>query len=229
MYEAVHAYPDGESTVARFARTADRYGFDGLVVRTRESEYDPEAVRSRYGVDVVDGVEVVADNPESASGSVGNFRRKYTALLVRGGTSALNRFAVEQDRVDVLARPFSDDGDVNHVVAKAAREHGVRIEFDFGPALRTTGGRRVQHLRKLRKLRELVEQYDAPYVVSANADSHLRLRAPRELLALGEVIGFDDDAVETGLREWGRLAERNRKRRSESFIEPGVERGRYEE
>jgi len=32
-YEAVHARPDGDSTVARLAMTASEYGFDGLVVR----------------------------------------------------------------------------------------------------------------------------------------------------------------------------------------------------
>jgi ribonuclease P/MRP protein subunit RPP1 len=87
----------------------------------------------------------------------------------------------------------------------------------------------VKRLRKLRKLRELVAAYDAPYVVSATPRSHLQLRAPRELAALGEVLGFDADDVLAGLDAWGRLAERNRHRGSESFIAPGVERGRYEE
>jgi ribonuclease P/MRP protein subunit RPP1 len=230
MYEAVSATPDGETTVARFAHAADRYGYDGVVVRatsTPDDEYD--RIRDRFGVDVVDGVEVVADNPESAAGAVGAHRGSRTLLLVRGGTDTLNRFAVEQARVDVLTRPFDDGGDVNHVLVKAARDNGVRIEFDLGPVLRLDGGRRVQALRKLRKLRELVDAYDAPYVVSATPRSHLQLRAPRELDALGETLGFEAGAMRAGLREWGRLAERNRERLSESFIAPGVERGRYEE
>ena len=33
MYEAVHARPDGEATVARLARTAADYGYEGVVVR----------------------------------------------------------------------------------------------------------------------------------------------------------------------------------------------------
>lgn len=129
----------------------------------------------------------------------------------------------------MLTRPCRADGDLNHVLVKAARDHGVRVEFDFGPVLRSTGGHRVQHLRSLRKLRELVEHYDAPYVVSANAHSHLQLRAPRELIAVGEAIGFAPEMVRTGLREWGALARRNRERADESFIAPGVERGRYDE
>jgi ribonuclease P/MRP protein subunit RPP1 len=224
MYEAVHAHPDGDSTVSRLAATAARHGYEGVVVRTREAcrETDLGAVAAEFGVDVVDGVEIAADSPEGASGAVGNFRRDHTVVCVRGGTDRLNRFAAEQPRVDVLTRPTAGSGDVNHVLVKAAKRNGVRIEFDFGPVLRSNGGPRVQALSDLRKLRELVDAYDAPFVVSAGARSHLQLRSSRELRAVGAVVGFEPDAVADGLAEWGRIAERNRDRRSESFVEPGV-------
>jgi len=227
-YEAVYAHPEGDATAARQAKTAAEYGFEGVVVRTREAEYDPESLAERHGIDVVPGVEIDAEDPQEASGAVGNFRSDCILLLVRGGTDAVNRFAVEQDRVDVLTRPFGNGGDVNHVLVKAAIDHDVRIEFDLGPVLRDDGGTRVRRLRKLRKLRELVADFDAPYVVSATPGSHLRLRAPRELVAVGERIGFEPEAVRDGLAEWGRLAARNRERLSDSFISPGVREGRYE-
>lgn len=231
MYEAVHAVPDGRSTVARFARAAREYGFEGIVVRNHgdaRAEYDPERIADAYGVDVVPGIEIRAENPERASGYLGSYREALPVVAVHGGTDTLNRFAVEQGRVDVLAHPMRGAGDFNHVLARAAARNGVRVEFDFGPVLRTEGGRRVQTLSDMRKLRELVEQYDAPFVVSVEPTSHLQLRGPRELVALGERIGFSDAQVRGGLREWGRLAERNRERLSESFIEPGVRRGQYE-
>ncbi len=146
-YEAAYARPDGEATPARLAQTARRYGYDGLVIRTREADVDAAALRDRYDVDVVPAVEVVADEPPSASGAVGNFRPDFPLVLVRGGTDALNRFAVEQDRVDVLAAPLSGEGGFNHVLAKAAATHGTRVEFDLGPALRESGGVRVRALR----------------------------------------------------------------------------------
>jgi ribonuclease P/MRP protein subunit RPP1 len=227
-YEAVYAHPRGDATAARQVKTAAEYGFEGVVVRRREAEYDPETLADRHRIDVVRGAEIDADDPQGASGAVGNFRPDCTVLLVRGGTDALNRFAVEQDRVDVLTRPFDGEGDVNHVLVKAAVEHDVRIEFALGPVLREDGGTRVRRLRKLRKLRELVDYFDAPYVVSATPESHLRLRSPRDLAAVGEQIGFGTDGVRKGLAEWGRLAERNRERLSGSFISPGVREGRHE-
>lgn len=231
MYEAVHAHPDGESTVARMAATAADYGFEGIVVRNHggaRADYDADSIRGEYDVDVVTGVEIRAEDPSQASGYLGSHRRDATVLVLHGGSTALNRFAVRQERVDVLAHPMRG-GDLNHVLVKAAKEHGVRLEVNLADVLRTSGGSRVRALSGLRKLRELISAYDAPYVVSGDPSGHLQLRAPRALLAVGEVIGFDPEAIEAGLAEWGRIAATNRERTSASFVEPGVRRGRHEE
>jgi len=225
MYEAVHARPDGESTAARLALTAREYGFEGIVVRNHGDEpatYDPNAICETYGVDVVPAVEVRASDPSRASGFVASHRETQPLVLVHGGDPRLNRFAVEQAAVDVLAHPMAGDGDFNHVLARTARENGVRVEFNLRHVLRAEGGQRVRALGDLRKLRELVDTYDTPYVVSANPRSHLQLRAPRELRAVGKVVGLSGETIETGLAEWGRLAERNRARQSDAFVEPGV-------
>ncbi|NLV10744.1 ribonuclease P [Halomicrobium mukohataei] len=225
MYAAVHARPDGQSTVARMAQTASRYGYDGIVVRNHgdcAATFDAEAIADEYDVAVVEGIEVRASDPSRASGLVGNHRSSKTIVAVHGDSVAINRFAVEQPTVDVLAHPTRGDGDVNHVLAKAAADNGVRLEFSLHDVLHETGGTRVRHIQSLRKLRELVEHYDVPYVVSGDPHSHLQLRAPRDLIALGETIGFSPDQIETGLREWAALIERNRRRQSDAFVEPGV-------
>ena len=225
MYEAVYAHPDGDSTVARHALTAADSDYDGIVVRNHGDEpveYDADAITDAYGVDVAAGVEVRAEDPSRASGFVGNYRSDRTVVVVHGGDRRINRFAVEQASVDVLAHPMREDGDFNHVLANAAADNGVRVEFDFGPVLRESGGSRVRAIKELRKLRELVADAGAPFVVSAAPHSHLQVRAPRDLVAVGETIGFDADTVREGLAEWGRVVERNRDRQSDAVIEPGV-------
>ncbi|MEF8976334.1 MAG: RNase P subunit p30 family protein, partial [Halapricum sp.] len=127
-----------------------------------------------------------------------------------------------QPAVDVLAHPMVGEGDFNHVLAKAAARNGVHVELSLRRVLRADGGERVQALRDLRKLRELLADADAPFVVSTDPRSHLQLRAPRELRALGDVLGFDEGEIDTGLEAWASLADRNRDRVSESFVEPGV-------
>jgi ribonuclease P/MRP protein subunit RPP1 len=225
MYESVHALPDGQSTVARLALTASDCGYDGIVVRNHGDapvSYDPEKIRDAYDIDVVTGVEVRADDPSRASGFVGNHRGDKTIVAVHGGDPTMNRFAVEQPAVDVLAHPMVGDGDFNHVLAREAAENGVRVELSFRRVLRRDGGPRVQAIRGLVKLHELLTQYDTPYVVTGDPDSHLHLRGPRDLVALGEEIGIPADDVEAGLAEWERLARRNRARQSDAFVEPGV-------
>ena len=229
MYEAVSAYPDGSSTVSRHARTAARYGYDGLIVRTRNADYDADAIAETYGIDVVSGIEIDADTPQQAAGSIGNFRPRCTVLMACGGSDELNRYCVETDRIDVLSRPMAAGGDINHVLARAAKTNRVFIEFDFGPVLREHGGNRVKAIRKLRKLRELVEYYDTPFVVSANANSHFGLRAPRELCALGEQLGFSADQIRAGLRAWSEIVARNRQRAAETYVEAGVRFGRVDD
>lgn len=232
VYEAVHAHPGGESTVARLASTAESDGYDGVVVRNwrdAEPERDRDSVSDEAGVDVVTGAELSVTDRSQASGRIRSVRGEVTVLAARADSPDTNRFVAESERVDVLASPMAGGGDVNHVIVKAARDHGVRLEFDLSRVLRESGGDRVQALRGLRKLRELVEHYDAPFVVSAQPASHLHVRAPRELVAVGGELGFTESQIRAGLGEWTHLAARNRRLRSEEFIAPGVERGRYEE
>lgn len=223
MYEAVTAHPAGDATLSRFAETAARYGYDGLVRRQGSSGASADVVAEATEVDIVDAVEIDTDDPTVLAGTLASERSERTLVIVRGGDERINRQAVEDPRVDVLAAPMQRGGDVNHVLAAAASRNGVRLEFNLAPVLRRDGGRRVRALSGLRKLREIVADADAPFVVSADPRSHLQLRAPRELTALGSVIGFDAETIEAGLREWGQLAARNRERRADRTVEPGVE------
>jgi ribonuclease P/MRP protein subunit RPP1 len=234
MYEGVHAYPDGNraATVARHALTASELGYQGLVVRNHgdaPAAYDGQTVAETYGIDVVDAVEIRATDRSQASGLVGRFRDESTLICIHGGTNGMNRLAVEDDRVDVLAHPMRDDGDINHVLAKSAKERGIRLEFDFGPVLRGSGGSRVRAINRLRKLHDMVTQYDVPYVVTSGVESHLDWRSPRDLATVPTTFGFEAEWITRGLREWARLTARNRDRSGDSFIEPGVRQGRYEE
>ena len=149
--------------------------------------------------------------------------------MLRGGSPEVNRFAVEAPRIDVLTAPMADGGNFNHVLATAAADNDVAVEFDFGPVLRRDGGPRVRALQRLRKLRELVADADAPFVVSAGPRSHLQQRAPRELVAVGEAVGFDGETIQAGLDAWGDIVSRNRHRQSDAFVAPGIEVDRPEE
>lgn len=232
MYEAVRVEDEGRTTTSRFVATAADAGFDGIVVANRHedrADFDGERLRDEYGIDVVDGVEVVTTDKATASGTIASLRRQTTVLVLRGGTPTMNRYAVETPAIDVLSDPMTGEGDVNHVIVKEAARNDVHIEVNLAPVLRAEGGARVQALRGLRKLRELLEHFDAPFVVSGGPKTHLQVRGPRELVAVGEQIGFDDQQVQAGLDRWGEIAATNRERLSSEYVAEGVRKGRYDE
>ncbi len=225
MYEGVRVAAEGRTTVSRFARTVARMGFDGMVVRNGQADparYDAESLAAGYDIDVVEGFEIDTTDKAVASGTIGNRRSEVDVLVLRGRTPELNRYGAENARIDVLGDPMGGEGDLNHVIVETAAENRVALEVNLGHVLRLTGGARVQALRDLRKLRELIEAYDAPFVVSAAPKTHLQVRTPRELLALGAEIGFDAEALRMGLERWGTIAARNRRRRDPDFVAPGV-------
>lgn len=225
MYEAAHVRANGETTPHRFALTAAQAGFDGLVLRNRQSNpatTDFQALSERYGIDVVDGIEIRAQEKATVSGAIGNRRPEAEILLVQGRDPDLNRFVAESSRVDVLANPMGGEGDINHVIANTAAENGVALEVNLRAVLRESGASRIRAIKHLRKLRELIEDAGAPYVVSGAPQTHLAVRGPRELVAVGNEIGFDEAQIRTGLAAWGQIADRTRTRRDPSNVRPGV-------
>lgn len=226
MYEAVCPFPAGDSTVARHAATAAEYGFDGIVALTpvdQEAAFDAAAIRAAYGVDVVEGTEIRTTDPSRASGLLGAHRRDSTVLVVHGGSAAMNRFAVRQDRVDVLDIPPTAEATFEYTMAGKAVDHDVHIAIDLTGVLRSSGGTRVKAIDRLRRLWRIIADRDVPYVVTGSPASHLELRAPRDLAAVGMQCGIDRESLEDGLRAWERIAECNRKRRAGRVPSPGVE------
>ncbi len=222
-YEAAQL---GTTTPARLAYTAAEYGYAGLVLRTSPGVDRTFSLDRIPEPDLAVAIELDPATPQEASGAINHYRSACDLLFVRGGTTRLNRFAVEDPRVDVLTAPFADDGDINHIMTNAAAANNVAIEIRLGQALRARGGTRTRAIKDLRKLHGLLDDADAPYVVSGAPTGHLQLRAPSELRALGGTIGVDPAMIDHGLAAWGRRLQANRQRRDTTTIEPGVRRGR---
>ncbi|MFW5965755.1 MAG: RNase P subunit p30 family protein [Halodesulfurarchaeum sp.] len=230
--EAVHVEGDSATTPDRFALTVRNAGFDGIVFRNDQSDpaaIDPAAIEARYGLEVYSGYEITATDRSTASGAIGNRRPEADVLILEGRDPTLNRFAVESPRVDVLGDPMGGDGDVNHVIAATAAANDVAIEVSLARVLRREGAARERAVKRLIKLRELIDDADAPFVVSASPRSHLEVRGPRELIAVGNQIGLSSEAVRAGLSTWLQIGRRNRRRHDPSWIGSGVRRRDFDD
>lgn len=230
MFEAIRATSTEESTVARMALTAAELGYKGLLIRhpdPQNASIDVDAIASMSGIEIVIGGEITTDAPSQASGLIGSLRPIVPVLVVSGGTRAMNNFVVRQDRVDVLIDPIGGKQAIDHVVVKTAKSHGVHLEVNLGPVLRSAGGNRVRAIRRLRELWTLIDHYDAPFVVTGCPRSHLEFRAGRDLAAVGDTIDIDPEKVHEGMTQWSRIVRENQDRLAEDYVQPGVYRGKY--
>lgn len=231
MLEAIRVADTATSTVARIALTAAEIGYEAILIRHPKPDnatLDPARIGSFSGIEVHFGCEIDTDSPAQASGLIGTHRPNTPILIVTGGTKSIDNFAVRQERIDILANPAADQS-IDHVLVKTAKDHGVHLELNLGPVLRSTGGNRVRSIQKLRKLWTFIDHYDAPFVVTGGPRSHLELRATRDLAAVGEIIGIDPEAIQAGMNEWGSIIRTNHERLADDYIEPGIHLGKTTE
>ncbi len=223
MYEAVPHAPDGPTTPARFLRVAGRYGFDGLVYWLEDPDI-PLALGESGDMTVATGYQFEAADRSTTGQTIDRVRDLVDVLAVYGPTRPMRRFIAGQERVDVLQWPVPGDGPIDPAVAKLARENGVYVAVDLSTVLRSRGGRRVKALDTLTRSWSVLAHYEVPYVMTGAPTTHLELRAPREVAALGPAFAAPETAGKVGLAAWGEVVARTRHQQSDTFIEPGVER-----
>lgn len=122
-------------------------------------------------------------------------RKKLDYIVVCGGDYKVNRLAVAESEVDILAHPDlgRKDSGVDAIVARAAGENKVAIEVNLSRIIGASGVSRVYALRNLKKILMLSRKYGAPLVVSTGAESWLDLRGGEGVYHLLRLIGFQED------------------------------------
>jgi ribonuclease P/MRP protein subunit RPP1 len=142
------------------------------------------------------GIEVL---PVSRRDLKQKLRKKLDYAVVAGGNYKVNRLAVAEPEVDILAHPDLGrrDAGVDAVVARAAGENKVAIEINLGRIINSSGVGRVHLLRNMKKILMLSRKYGTPLVASTEAKSWLELRGGDGIYQLLKTIGFQkEEAVE---------------------------------
>ncbi|MFB6192770.1 MAG: RNase P subunit p30 family protein [Candidatus Nanohaloarchaea archaeon] len=139
----------------------------------------------------LDTVFLEADNWGELKRKMNEKRPEADILVFKGGDEELNRKACETSKIDVLLHPEKGrkDSGLNHVMAEAAAENNVTIGLDFS-MLERPGKERMHVLTHWRRNLKLCEKYDARYLITTSAEEKYDLRAPRELKALIDSIGY---------------------------------------
>jgi ribonuclease P/MRP protein subunit RPP1 len=219
----VHSRPDGESTIEELTTLAKHFGYSGLAITNHSNTGVAPMASATEDFEIFRGIEIVATNPQKLHGLIGKYRKNVDVLIVHGGNEKINRAAVENPNVDVLAHPqMGRHSGLNHVLAKSANENNVAIEFNLDAIIKGRGGRRVQTLSNFRTNLNIARKYDLPMLLTSSASSYFDLRAPREMIAIAGLFGMGKDEAVSALSLTTERIIKN-KRSKPGFIREGVE------
>ncbi len=135
-------------------------------------------------------------------GSVKELRKeimnKKGLIVVQGGDLDVNRFAVENKKVDILLSPeknskkdlmFSRRSGLNQVLCKLAAKNNVAVGFDFSYLLNSSGKQRARILGRMRQNVKFCKKYKVKMVFSSFARNKYELRSDDFLRVFSRVLG----------------------------------------
>lgn len=181
----------------KIVETAKRLGYSGIGLVEKYANLDrfkkiEEKAKSVKDLKVILGIEVEVDGVKELKRAVMKAKKYSNFVVVYGGEYKINRAAAEDSHVSVLSHPEykrSDSG-VDHIIAKFAAENGVAIEINFHEVLETFRKIRSFVLGHMRLNVELARKYGTPVIITSGARSKWDMRDPRELAAIGQVLGM---------------------------------------
>lgn len=210
----------GENSIAEMVSLSQRLGWSGLAVcdhwtdiKALKKAEDAVSSARQQGFDVALGVEIKTSSPGDVGRTAKKLRRRVDVVMVSGGNAEINRAAVETPEVDILSHPEfqRNDSGLDHVMAKLAAENNVCVEFNFRQLLYNFRKSRAHVLAHMRQNAKLCHKFNTPFVITSGAYSKWDLRGPRELAAMGQMIGFDLEKSMAALS--GTRLEENRAKR----------------
>lgn len=221
----------GAHSVDTYAARAERLGFAGIAVTDYVEDMGDvaaikEAVESTdTSITVRAGAKIRADTPEELKELLPDVREEVSVLAVHGGDVAVNKVAVADTRVDLLAHPElrRKDSGLDHKAVKAAAENKVAIGISLRQLLTTYGKVRAHILSHMRRNIRLAQEFGAPIVTTSSAQEADQLRAPRQLAAFPRILGTDlDKSFHTVSDTPHRILKRAEKAHSDEQVMPGV-------
>ncbi|MBN2488240.1 MAG: ribonuclease P protein component 3 [Methanosarcinaceae archaeon] len=219
----VHSRPDNESTIEELTALAKHFGYSGLAITNHSNTAVDPVATGTEDFEILRGIEIVATSPSKLHGLIGKYRKNVDVLIVHGGNENINRAAVENPNVDVLAHPqMGRQSGLNHILAKSASENNVAIEFNLDAIIKGRGGRRVQTLSNFRTNLNIARKYDVPMLLTSNASSYFDMRAPREMIAIAGMFGMSKNEAVSALSLTAKGIIQ-KKRSKPGFIREGVE------
>jgi len=175
--------------------------------------------------DITSGKGIRPRNKNEFKQLITKYKNNSDYIVMHGGSAAINRLAVKDGRVDILAHAsinYRDSG-INSVLAKEAEKNGVAIEINLREIINTKRMDRVNALRRIKTNLMLSRKYGFDLIVVSGAKSRYELRSGRQVYELLKLLGMDQEEIECALNHVPmKILEKNRDRKDRSFVMKGV-------
>lgn len=193
----VHSLPDCADSPSRLVLEAQDLGYSGICLtsfnknNTLHKHDIPLPALKNF--EIYTGIEIRVESISKLTKEVNRLRRNADIIIIGGGNEDINRAAVENGNVDILAHPTAQGRPLNHVLAKAAADNGVSVDFNMDALIMQRGGSRIKVIAAMRQNLMLARKHGVSMVITSNARSHYDLRSPREMMALAMFFGMTRD------------------------------------
>jgi len=127
-----------------------------------------------------------------------NIDNSTEMIIVQGGDLDINRFAVENKKVDILLSPeknsrkdlmFSRRSGLNQVLCKLAAKNDVAVGFDFSYLLNSSGKQRARILGRMKQNVKFCKKYGVKMIFSSFAKTKYEFRSDEILKVFSNILG----------------------------------------
>jgi len=159
--------------------------------------------------------------------------RKASDVIIVSGDDTISRLASDCWEVDIIGSPeVHENGDfmhqlnsgIDYVIAKACAEKGIAVEFCFANILNSFGRKCSQLLSRMAQNVRICRGCSCDMVITSGASEKFGLRAPRDLIAFGVLLGMTlkeaGDAVSTNPKK---ILKKSGNRKNPNIITKGLE------
>lgn len=204
----MHAYPENEVKSEELLCAAKKYGYAGIAITNHDNtmldETPDNLFPSSEELDynsIFSGIEIRASSVHELKRKIKDWRKRVLILVVHGGEGKINKAAVKNSKIDILAHPFEGKGNLDPVLVRYAAENNIAIEFNINAIIHSRRFNRSRILRKMHQNLKLLRKYKAKMIITSNAHSLYDIRAPREMIALASLFGMRKEEAISALSD----------------------------
>ena len=242
-YYDLHAHSvhseDMKETVKETIELAEHLGWTGIcIVKYLDKISDfKEFFESISGLEseirILIGAEIDTKNPGDIQKKARNALKYADIILIHGGNDQINRAASECHEVDVLCHPEMDakkdfihqkNSGIDQIITKLMAERYIALELNFSEILDSHGVVRSQILGRMRQNVMLARKYNTPMIITSGARDKWDLRSPRELMAIGRMLGMTESEARSAVEEIPlKIIQKSEDRKNPNVIMKGLE------